>query len=169
MVATDPRSGFLTGDSGEETLPRLVLGVGGGRGFGGQVSPAKLALADALDGVDDRFELRIHGVGGSYAEQMHGHVETVQVGGDDTAQFLRRVAVARQPAVRWPLEGYRWGQADLARPGQGVLGVLDPVDVVRPGQLDAPCACRPASAAAPVGAKAAATRDATGGYAYEHF
>ena len=99
MVATDPGSGFLTGDSGEETLPRLVFGVAGGCGVGGQVSPAKLALADALDGVDDRFELRIHGVGGSSAEQMLGQVETVQVGGDDTAQFLRRVAVARQPAV----------------------------------------------------------------------
>ena len=147
MVATDPGSGFLTGDSGEETLPRLVFGVAGGCGVGGQVSPAKLALADALDGVDDRFELRIHGVGGSSAEQMLGRVETVQAGGDDTAQFLRRVAVARQPAVRWPLEGYRWGRADLARPGQGVLSVLDPVDVVRPGQLDAPCARWPASAA----------------------
>jgi hypothetical protein len=90
-------------------LPPLVLGVGDGRGFSGHVSAAKLALADALDPVCDGFELRIHGVGGSSPEQLLEQSETVQVGGDDTAQFLRRVAVARQPTVEWPLEGYWWG------------------------------------------------------------
>src|SRR5215472_15174803 len=92
-----------------ELLPPLVLGVGDGRGFGGNVSVAKLALADALDPVDDGFELRIHGVGGSSPEQLLEQSETVQVGGDDTAQFVRRVAVARRPSVEWPLEGYWWG------------------------------------------------------------
>jgi hypothetical protein len=41
----------------------LVLGAGDGRGFGGFVSPAKLALADSLDPDFGGFELRIHGVG----------------------------------------------------------------------------------------------------------
>src|SRR5215469_13295800 len=49
-------------------LPPLVLGVGDGRGFGGHVSPAKLALADELDRICGGFELRIHGVGGSSPE-----------------------------------------------------------------------------------------------------
>jgi hypothetical protein len=98
-----------TGGSSKRLLPPLVLGVGDGRGFGGNVSPAKLALADALDPVGDGFELRIHGVGGSSPEQMLEQAETVQVGGDDTAQFVRRVAVTERPVVRWPLEGYWWG------------------------------------------------------------
>jgi hypothetical protein len=55
-------------DPGE--LPELVLGAGDGRGFGGFVSPAKLALANGLDPVGRGFELRIHGVGGSSPEQM---------------------------------------------------------------------------------------------------
>jgi hypothetical protein len=62
-------------------LPVLVLGAGDGRGFGGFVSPAKLALADGLDPVGDGFELRIHGVGGSSPEQMLEQSDTVQVGG----------------------------------------------------------------------------------------
>jgi len=78
VVATGPDSGSLTGDSTEDQLlPRLVLGVGDGRGFGANVSVAKLALADALDPVDDGFELRIHGVGGSSPKQMLEQAETV--------------------------------------------------------------------------------------------
>lgn len=86
-----------------------MLGVGDGRGFGGSVSPAKLALADGLDLVGKGFELRMHGVGGSSPEQMLEQAETVQVGGDDTAQFVRRWAVTRRPTVPWPVEGYWWG------------------------------------------------------------
>jgi hypothetical protein len=108
--STGPASDSSTDKPNDDgLLPPLVLGVGDGRGFGGHVGAAKLALADALDPVGDGFELRIHGVGGSSPEQLLEQSETVQVGGDDTAQFLRRVAVARRPTVKWPLEGYWWG------------------------------------------------------------
>jgi hypothetical protein len=110
MNTTDSSSDFSTDKpAGDELLPPLVLGVGDGRGFSGHVGAAKLAVADALDPVGDGFELRIHGVGGSSPEQLLEQSETVQVGGDDTAQFVRRVAVARRPTVEWPLEGYWWG------------------------------------------------------------
>jgi hypothetical protein len=108
-------------------LPPLVLGVGDGRGFGGHVSAAKLALADALDPVGDGFELRIHGVGGSSPEQMLEQSETVQVGGDDTAQFVRRVAVARRPTVEWPLEGYWWGGLTSSAPVRAFWAFLIPL------------------------------------------
>jgi len=128
VVATSPGSGSLTGDSTEDQLlPRLVLGVGDGRGFGGNVSVAKLALADALDPVDDGFELRIHGVGGSSPEQMLEQAETVQVGGDDTAQFLRRVVVRTRPTVRWPLEGYWWGGLTSRAPTRAFWAFLIPL------------------------------------------
>jgi hypothetical protein len=93
----------------QKKLLPLVLGAGDGRGFGGSISPAKLALADSLDPPSDGFELRVHGVGGSSAEQILEQAETVQVGGDGTAQFIRRQAVSSKPTVRWPLEGYWWG------------------------------------------------------------
>jgi len=109
-MALDYRSAWTCWQAwpGKDSLPPLVLGAGDGRGFGGHVSPAELALADALDPAGDGFELRIHGVGGSSAEELLQQSETVQVGGDDIAQFVRRRAVAR-PTVRWPLEGYWWG------------------------------------------------------------
>jgi hypothetical protein len=72
------------------------------------MSPAKLALADGLDPAGDGFELRVHGVGGSSAEQLLEQSETVQVGGDQTALFVRRWG-SRRRAVPWPLEGYWWG------------------------------------------------------------
>lgn len=65
MVATSPGSDSLTGDSREDPLPPLILGVGDGRGFGGHISAAKLALADALDAMGDGFELRIGATSGT--------------------------------------------------------------------------------------------------------
>src|SRR5262249_53055561 len=53
--------------------------------------------------------------------------ETVQVGGDDKAQFLRRVAVTRRPAVRWPLEGYWWGGLTSRAPARALWAFLIPL------------------------------------------
>jgi len=63
VVTAGTDSDSPTRKPSEDLLPPLVLGVGDGLGFGGSVSPAKLALADGLDPVGDGFELRIHGVG----------------------------------------------------------------------------------------------------------
>ncbi len=92
-------------------LPPLVLGVGDALGFSGSISPAKLAAGDGLDEVAAGFELRVHGVGGSSPEQLLEQPETVQVGGDDIGQFVRRWmrTSTRESTVRWPLEGYWWG------------------------------------------------------------
>jgi hypothetical protein len=95
-----------------DELPGLVLGVGDGLGFGGSLSPATIALADGLDAEIGGFELRLHGVGGSSAAQILDGAESVQVGGDSSALFIRRhlpAGTAGQSRRPWPLEGYWWG------------------------------------------------------------
>jgi hypothetical protein len=97
------------------------MGVGGLLGFGGSVSPAKLAFAGGLadrpdafgaatepDGTAGLLEVRVHGVGGSSPEEILEQADSVQVGGDSVAQFVRRWG-GRPRIVTWPLEGYWWG------------------------------------------------------------
>src|ERR1700756_1953250 len=79
------------------------IGVGGPLGFGGSISPAKLAFVHGLadrpdaagevagpDGTSGLLEVRVHGVGGSSPEQILEQADYVQVGGDNLAQFVRR-------------------------------------------------------------------------------
>lgn len=97
------------------------IGVGGPLGFGGSISPAKLAFVHGLadrpdaageldgpDGTSGLLEVRVHGVGGSSPEEILEQTDYVQVGGDSVAQFIRRWG-GRLRIVPWPLEGYWWG------------------------------------------------------------
>jgi hypothetical protein len=97
------------------------IGVGGLLGFGGNISPAKLAFAGDLagrpdaadgtagpDGTSGLLEVRVHGVGGSSPEEILEQADWVQVGGDGVAQFIRRWG-DRLRIVPWQLEGYWWG------------------------------------------------------------
>lgn len=115
------------------------MGVGDALGFGGNVSPAKLALvhglaegadaadrAVAADGAAQVLELRLHGVGGSSAEQILEHDDYVQVGGDDLALFIRRWG-SRRRIVPWPLEGYWWGGMTSAPATRALWSLLLPL------------------------------------------
>ncbi len=115
------------------------MGVGDALGFGGNVSPAKLALvhglaegpdaadrAAAADGATQVLELRLHGVGGSSPEQILEHDDYVQVGGDDLALFIRRWG-SRRRIVPWPLEGYWWGGMTSAPATRALWSLLLPL------------------------------------------
>lgn len=124
---SDPPNPDGLDSASRHLLPPLVLGAGDGLGFGGGLSPARIALVDGLDAATSRgFELRVHGVGGSSGEQILEHANTVQVGGDQIAQFIRRwapIGVARRAHPPWPVEGYWWGGL-TSRPGTRALWVL---------------------------------------------
>lgn len=121
---TDTAKAAAGRDHAAEILPPLVLGVGDGWAFG-VPSPAKIAKAGGLEAPGRSFELRVHGVGGSSPEKLLEQTDTVAVGGDKTAQFLRRWAPSGEPrgTVRWPLEGYWWGGL-TSRPSTRAFWIL---------------------------------------------
>jgi hypothetical protein len=115
------------------------LGVGGPLGFGGNISPAKLALvrgladpppavdgAGRLSGEPRLLEVRVHGVGGSSPAQILEQTDYVQVGGDSLAQFIRRWG-DRLRIIPWPTEGYWWGGLTSRPAGRALWSLMFPL------------------------------------------
>lgn len=109
------------------------MGVGGPLGFGGNISPAKLAfvhgLADPAHAAEEAgglLEVRVHGVGGSSPAQILEQADYVQVGGDALAQFIRRWG-DRLRVIPWPIEGYWWGGLTSRPAGRALWSLMFPL------------------------------------------
>jgi hypothetical protein len=126
------------GDASSD-VSAFSIGVGGLLGFGGSISPAKLAFAGGLgdrpdafgeltgpDGTAGLLEMRVHGVGGSSPEEILEQADWVQVGGDSVAQFVRRWGGGLR-IVRWPLEGYWWGGLTSRPAGRALWSLMFPL------------------------------------------
>lgn len=106
-----PASPVPPKDQPDRSVLRLDVGGGGPDGFNGDgpTSPWKILHAGGLpDWAAHEVELRIHGVGGGAPEDLLEDAAWVQVGGDATAQFVRRVG-GGPTSIGRPLEGYWWG------------------------------------------------------------
>jgi hypothetical protein len=115
--------------SSSSDVTAFSLGVGGPLGFGGNISPAKLAFVDGLAaeaGDPGLLEVRIHGVGGSSPAQILEQTDYVQVGGDALAQFIRRWG-DRLRIVPWRLEGYWWGGLTSRPAGRALWSLMFPL------------------------------------------
>jgi hypothetical protein len=145
-----------TPEEASSDVTAFSIGVGGLLGFGGSISPAKLAFARGLtdrpdaagtaageDGTSGLLEMRVHGVGGSSPEEILEQADWVQVGGDGIAQFIRRWG-GQLRIVPWPLEGYWWGGLTSRPATRALWSLMFPLLLSNLAAWMAPAPPRPA-------------------------